>query len=410
MLVKRVFDFIKFRRIAFIISGSVLALGLFWILIMPLFNIGLGGFRLGIEFSGGISTKIKLVMTDERSVDVEEIREIMKDYLEERNFQEGVVVFRLPSEYGTNQYQLKMKTEAEEDRLPKHVGEERFENDILAEIEDEKLRETVRSYYNYEENVHLFSIRTDISDQDLVILDDILTEIGFKMNIADFVENEVVARLVRHFGDDIAEITILERTGFSTAFGASMGGYAFMFIFLIIALIILYITFRFQFKFGIAAVIALIHDSLLIIGIASLMGREITVPLIVAILTLLGYSLNDTIVVFDRIRENSRDIKDKDYIFIINKSISQSLNRTIITSITTELAAIPLLIVSVLIPVDVLFDIAFFLFIGILIGTYSSIFIASPVLYLWENWRSKRQELKKKKDAQGRRRVATGQA
>ena len=141
--------------------------------------------------------------------------------------------------------------------------------------------------------------------------------------------------------------------------------------------ILVYIGWRFEFTFGFSAVICLLHDVLFTVGIFSLTRREISLPVIAAFLTIVGYSLNDTIVVFDRIRENVKLSHRKRHLpETVNSSINQVLSRTIITSFTTLLAVLALLFLGG----SVIRDFAFALAVGILIGTYSSIYIASPLL------------------------------
>jgi len=156
--------------------------------------------------------------------------------------------------------------------------------------------------------------------------------------------------------------------------------------------IVVYIAWRFQFRFAIAAIIALIHDVLFTLGFFSVSGRELSIPVIAAILTVVGYSLNDTIVVFDRIRENLRTRKREGYATVVNQSINETLSRTIITSFTTLIVVLCLVIVGG----PVIRDFALTLLVGVLVGTYSSIFIASPVLVVWENWRLKRGKGKRR--------------
>jgi preprotein translocase subunit SecF len=144
--------------------------------------------------------------------------------------------------------------------------------------------------------------------------------------------------------------------------------------------IILYIAWRFDFKFGVGAVVATMHDVLAMIAVFYLMHREVNILFITAVLTIAGYSLTDTVVVFDRIRENMhKSIKDP-MITIFNRSINETLSRTIITSVTTFLAAVSLFLFGG----EVIHDFAFALVVGVLVATYSSIFVASPIVALWE--------------------------
>jgi preprotein translocase subunit SecF len=143
--------------------------------------------------------------------------------------------------------------------------------------------------------------------------------------------------------------------------------------------IIVYIAFRFQFKFGVAAAIATVHDVLAVLGIFYILNKEINLLIITALLTLAGYSLTDTVVVFDRIRENLKKSKRDPLPKLVNDSINEVLSRTIITSLTVVLVLVPL----VLFGGHVLHDFSLALLMGVIVGTYSSVFVASPVLVVW---------------------------
>jgi preprotein translocase subunit SecF len=152
--------------------------------------------------------------------------------------------------------------------------------------------------------------------------------------------------------------------------------------------ILIYITWRFEFRFALGAIIALIHDVLITLGIFSLLGKEINLPTIAAFLAIIGYSLNDTIIVYDRIRENMGKLARESFVTVINRSINETLSRTIITSATTLLVVLALFIFGG----GVIHDFAFALLVGIIVGTYSSIFVASPILISWENYKSRKIE------------------
>lgn len=143
--------------------------------------------------------------------------------------------------------------------------------------------------------------------------------------------------------------------------------------------ILIYITFRFQFKFSVGATVATIHDVLAVLSVFFLMGKEINLMLVSSLLMIAGYSLTDTVVVFDRIRENLGSRKKKSTSEIVNQSINECLSRTIITSLTTFFAASMLYLLGG----EVIHDFAFAIMLGIAIGTYSSMFVASPVVLLF---------------------------
>ena len=148
-----------------------------------------------------------------------------------------------------------------------------------------------------------------------------------------------------------------------------------------IIILLVYISWRFEFPFAIGAIAAIVHDVLITLGIFAVFSKEINLPTVAAFLTIIGYSLNDTIVVFDRIRENSQTLRGTDYITVINRSINQSLSRTVITSLTTLFVVLVIFLLSS--AGEEINTFALALIIGVMIGTYSSVFIASPILYLW---------------------------
>ncbi len=143
--------------------------------------------------------------------------------------------------------------------------------------------------------------------------------------------------------------------------------------------IILYIAVRFELRFGVAAALATFHDVLAVLAVFYLLDKEITLLVVTALLTLAGYSLTDTVVVFDRIRENLRTRRREDEETIINTAINQVLSRTIVTSLTVVIVLIPLVLAGA----EVLHDFSLALLGGVMFGTYSSVFVASPLLLLW---------------------------
>ena len=147
---------------------------------------------------------------------------------------------------------------------------------------------------------------------------------------------------------------------------------------------LVYLWFRFEMIYGVAAVVAVFHDTLITLGAFSLTNKDITLTVIAAILTLVGYSMNDTIVVFDRIRENVKMMRRESLAEIVNRSINQTLSRTILTSGLTFLTVLSLYLFGG----EVLNGFSFALVIGILIGTYSSIAVAAPMLVAYQDWRS----------------------
>jgi len=156
---------------------------------------------------------------------------------------------------------------------------------------------------------------------------------------------------------------------------------------------LVYIWVRFKFQYGVGAIVALVHDTLIALGVLSLTGREIDIPTIAALLTLVGYSVNDTVIIFDRIRERIKLERGKPLIDVMNSAINQTLSRTVITSGLTELVVIALFLFGG----DVINTFSFVLLFGIVVGTYSSIYIASPITLGVSNWLEKRKQSRRRR-------------
>ncbi len=150
--------------------------------------------------------------------------------------------------------------------------------------------------------------------------------------------------------------------------------------------LLVYISWRFEFRFAVGAIVALLHDVLITLGAFSVFGKEIDLPIIAAFLAIIGYSLNDTIIVYDRIRENKGKYHKETFPYIINRSINETLSRTLLTSGTTLLVVLALFILGG----GVIHNFAFAMLVGVLVGTYSSIFVASPILIFWDEKKAKK--------------------
>jgi preprotein translocase subunit SecF len=150
---------------------------------------------------------------------------------------------------------------------------------------------------------------------------------------------------------------------------------------------LVYIAFRFEWIYGLGAVIAVFHDTIITLGLFSIFSKEIEMTVIAALLTLVGYSMNDTIVIFDRVRENLKLTRREPLEKVMNTAINQTLSRTIMTSGLTFLTVVALFLFGG----PVLHGFSFALFCGIIVGTYSSIFVASPIVLFWHNWADKRR-------------------
>ncbi len=191
------------------------------------------------------------------------------------------------------------------------------------------------------------------------------------------VTEDIVAKLRDVFGKD--NITILRTESVGAIVGEDLKRKAIMAITFALIAMCIYIAIRFKFKFAIAAIIALVHDVLICVGAMSISQREFSLPVVAALLTIVGYSINDTIVVFDRIRENMHFQKKMDFPQLVNFSINQTLSRTFLTSFTTLLTVLSLFLFGG----EVINPFSFVLLVGVVVGTYSSVFIASPVIVDW---------------------------
>jgi len=193
----------------------------------------------------------------------------------------------------------------------------------------------------------------------------------FSQNFIDILKN-IYPDALPEYKDDF----ILSIDKVSPKVGSELSGKAIMAIIYAITLILIYISFRFEFTYAIGAIAAIAHDVIITLGVFSILGYEISLSVIAAFLTIVGYSLNDTIVIFDRIRENMKALKRESVVSIVNKSINESLSRTIVTSLTTLFVVLTLYFFGG----EVIHYFSFALIIGVLVGTYSSIFVASLIV------------------------------
>ena len=194
------------------------------------------------------------------------------------------------------------------------------------------------------------------------------------------VANEIEEEFLRDITSAIGNNDILMANKVGAVIGKELQWKAINALLIGSLIIVCYITLRFEFRFAVGAIAALLHDVILALGILALLGLEINTPFIAAILTILGYSINDSIVVFDRIRENLKKMEGKDMGDVITLSLNQIITRTINTSLTTLFAIIALLLFGG----ATLQTFTATLLIGVIAGTYSSIFVASPIVYLLE--------------------------
>lgn len=242
---------------------------------------------------------------------------------------------------------------------------------------------------NFEQTISISDLRaamsrngyTDAEIQELQreIHNSFLIRVKATTETGSQVANQLIAVLEKEFSDNKFNLDSVDEVG--PAVGKSLQSKARFAVLISLIGILFYIWVRFDFRFGVAATVATLHDVLAVLGIFFILQKEITLLVITAILTLAGYSLTDTVVVFDRIRENLKLFRKRgDFPTLINTSINEVLSRTIITSTTVFLVVTVLFFLGG----EVVHDFALALMLGVIIGTYSSIFVASPLMVEWE--------------------------
>ena len=237
----------------------------------------------------------------------------------------------------------------------------------------------------FEEPVAIELIRTALQKHGLahVELQGSLTEnkLMIRLKAATSLEEQIADRVVIAIQQEVADnrFAVESTSEIGPSIGRKLQEDALLAIIISIAGIVTYIAFRFDLRFGVAAGLATVHDVLAVLGLFYLLDKEMTLLVVTALLTLAGYSLTDTVVVFDRIREHLRRRRREKFEEVINSAVNQVLSRTVVVSSTVILVLIPLTVAGG----EVLHDFSLALLLGVVIGTYSSIFVASPLLVLW---------------------------
>jgi len=318
-LKKTSIDFIGMKKYAFGLSVVLIIIGIISMVVR-------GGINLGIDFIGGTLTQMKI----QPMPAIEEVRKTL-------------------IENGLKDAQIQ--------HFPK-------ENEIIVRVKkgEVQLVEEIR-----------LEILPQASGETLVQA--VTAQIATQTPRMGGVESKFYEMFSKKFPQTRIEVTRAEMVG--PAVGKKLLNQAIKALFAGVILIMVYIGWRFEFKYSAPAVLALLHDTFITIGILTLLNKEITVTIVAAILTLIGYSINDTIVVYDRIREKKRLFAKDELAKVMNIAINETLSRTIITSITTGLVLLSIFFAGG----EVLHNFAFTLLFGIIIGTYSSIFVASPLVY-----------------------------
>ena len=330
-------DFIGKRKIAFVFSIAVIMATVFLLILR-------GGPNLGVDFSGGIVVQVKF----ETSRTIAEIREALASL----GLQDSII-----QEFG------------EEGRFERLIRVR--QTDIELEGLSEEIRKALKSHLNEEVEIRKVDMVGAKVGQELAqkALKAIFFAILFiAVYISWRFEFKLQMSIVMALSLVIV-VLIAEKLGASVVW------------LIVIALIVTVgLCWGLKLKYAMGAVVALVHDVTITVGAFALTDREISLAIIAAFLTIVGYSLNDTIVVYDRIRENLRRFRRRGPEEVINSSINETLSRTLLTSTTTLIVVLALFILGG----GVIHDFAFAMLVGILVGTYSSIFVASPIILAWE--------------------------
>lgn len=367
-------DFISKRKMAFIISGFVLIIGIASLIMKkgPDFGIDFrGGVQIQAQFNTQVSTKAveaKLAEIGYPGADVVKAgkNEVLIKLGHSAIDEEGERISLIKDPGGITADAIVVANPA--NSLFINTLEK---GDILEIIEgNKKARGEVQSFAIENNQVKIkFSeqLGKDFSENATLS-----ARVNVGRVISRALENNDTTWHAVHGGINISEV--------GPNIGQDLQKAALLSVFFAMAILLGYISWRFELRFAVGAIAALFHDVLITLGIFSILSREINLPTIAAFLTIVGYSLNDTIVIFDRIRENHDLMRGSSYDDIINTSINQSLSRTIITSLTTLAVVVVIFILS---GPGELNTFALALIIGVIVGTYSSVFVASPILHGW---------------------------
>jgi len=398
---RKVINFTKLRYIMFAVS-VLLVIGGIAATVMQ------GGFNLGIDFQAGLTQRVQIAPvafsatydgTDDVTINVEN-----ETLVVEVRGEEGVETYNFPfTQYGT----IGSLTSALNDIdgistinvLDAGTASDRIVTGLKypQELSPEPVDVNVRND-DSESYIIIDEVREALRDLDSprvqVVGSSFHQEFLIRTedptgNQKDNLEASIRAELEKVFGDGTAVVKQSEYVG--PRFSRTLAQQSVTLTILALVLILVYIWFRFKFGYAISAIAALTHDVLIMLGFIGTVQLEVTTTTIAAVLTIIGYSLNDTIVIFDRIRENEGLLQGRDIDDIINTSINQSLSRTLITSLTTLLAVVALYSFGT----GTIKDFALNLIVGIIVGTYSSIFIASPILLGWRRSRAKHARIKR---------------
>jgi len=373
-------DFIGKQKIFFAVSFVLLAVGVSsW--------VAKGGLKYGIDFTGGVNVNVKFTSAPPvdkiraaisaripGEISVQEVsgenEVIIGTGLRgeaELNAARGIMAETLSETFGADKSKLDLNNasaQALADRLRDPLQR------AAAGLNDDQIKQLAEAILGFKNSPPRSGVLTS--------LDQLKGVEGVTPKVLDVVKQEC----------GLGQFSIRSAEVIGPKIGAELRNKAILATLYALGGMLVYLAFRFEFSYGLAAVVAVFHDVIITLGLFSLFDKEISLNVVAALLTLVGYSMNDTIVVFDRIRETLSVSRKDAFVKVVNDSINQTMSRTVLTSGLTFISALSLLIFGG----QVLNGFAFALVVGILVGTYSSIFVASPILIWYRQWRESGQK------------------
>ncbi|HEX9286841.1 MAG TPA: protein translocase subunit SecF [Thermoanaerobaculia bacterium] len=378
-------DFLKYKWFAIGASWLLIAVGLFAIFVQK-------GLKFGIDFAGG--TQIAVRFTERP--DLEHLRKI----LDAANLGDtGIQRYEEPAK---NEVLIRVQQQKREGRDVSHDVQNALRSGLLVPGADpSKLdlnregKDTLGGRLTAADPDHV-SGRPDVVPAEYYgkIAERIIayrSGVGIFRSAADFARVPDVSASVRDWlkaNCYTGPFVLLSAENVGPQVGADLRKKALLAVVWSIGGMLAYIAIRFRsLPFGVGAIVATIHDTLITVGLLAILGREFNLVVVAALLTLVGYSVNDTVVVYDRVRENQRTPKKESLETIINRSVNQTLSRTVLTAGATMLVVIALFLLGG----EVLNTFALTLIIGIIVGTYSSIYVAAAIVVIWKDLRTRRK-------------------
>ena len=375
-----------YGRIDFLGKTKYFAVLSILLTVLSLAVISLNDFNYGIDFAGGTEIQIQF----DSKVKTQKIRDFIR-HLDNKDLDDKkatVQSFGSENEFLVRIESLEMKNTKEEDKKEISSKKNKGSSKNLSAIKSNTSPESHHSLKSHRSLKNNNSFKNDNAHSNLNNSSNNNDETNYKdvnKRTQKLIE-DITKGMKKTFKEKNPVIRRVDSVG--PQVGSELKRNGLMALFYSLLIILIYIGLRFDYKYAPSAVLCLFHDVIITLGIFSLFNLEVNIQTMAAILTIIGYSLNDTIVNFDRIRENVTSYRDSLFKNIINRSLNEVLSRTLLTSITTLLALITMYLISG----GVIKHFAFALGIGVIIGTYSSIYVASPLLLLADGWQKRRHE------------------